>query len=124
MRIGVVLVSLALLAQPALVRAAERSRSEQVPLKPSAKRTPPVGLRGPVPAGPVAIQPAPTGFAASPPGPLSALSVGAQPDPRQCRTDCAHAYYSCPLDATATDCAETWSQCEVDCAHPPPTLDR
>ena len=110
MRTRVILVSLALLAAPAMIgHAAPRL---------------PAGLRGPVSTSATVFTM--TSAPSSPPlrPRLAALAppVNASATSSQCRTACAHSYYFCPSDPAAIDCAATWSQCVTGCGHPPLTL--
>jgi len=123
MRIGLFLVSLALLATPAMVG---HSAPEDPKAKPAARLKLPINLRGTLPA-----QSAPQ----SPPG-ISAAGLALKPhaltatpspvlaaDTGQCRADCGHSYYFCLSGQITTDCSATWSQCVVNCSHPPLTIE-
>lgn len=121
MKIGVFLVSLALLAAPAL---AGHAASEETKAKPAAKLKLPTSLRGSIqpqrPRQPIAlVSPTPKPPVAAPITPLAS----AAPNTGQCRASCAHTYYFCLSGPVTTDCAETWSQCSVSCAHPPLTIE-
>ena len=127
MRIGVFLVTLAMLATPA-------PTSHAAPEEPKAKPAPrpklPTNLRGSVtpqitprntPLAPPSI--APAGFLLKPRIATATPLPSAAADTGQCRTDCAHTYYFCLSGQITTDCSTTWSQCLVSCSHPPLTIE-
>jgi len=119
MRIGVFLVSLALLASPALVG---RAASEEPTAKPAARVKLPTNLRGSVPLQ--TLPPiTPAGLALKPRVATATPLPSAAADTGQCRTDCAHTYYFCSSGQVTTDCSTTWSQCLVSCSHPPLTIE-
>lgn len=129
MRIGVFLVSFALLTAPAL---AGRAAPEEPKAKPAAKQQLPTNLRGsiqPQSASPSARQtasrfvapPGPAGLALKPS--VAAATPPPGPGAGQCRSDCAHAYYFCLSGEINADCSATWSQCVVSCGHPPLTIE-
>ncbi len=123
MRIGVFLMSLAVLATPALV---SHAASEQPKAKPAPRLTLPTNLRGSVAAQtPAHTSPtlAPGGPAPNPRAPIATPLPSVAANTGQCRTDCAHAYYFCLSDQASIDCSATWSQCLVGCSHPPPTIE-
>jgi len=119
MRMGVFLVSLAVLATPALV---SRAASEEAKAKPAARPKLPINLRG-------SVTPGTSANFASPGVPLKPAAPVATPLPSiaantgQCRTDCAHSYYFCLSGEINADCSTTWSQCLVSCSHPPLTIE-
>jgi hypothetical protein len=123
MRIGVFLVSLALLATPALVG---HAASEESKAKPAARLKLPTNLRGSVPAlsPPRSLPPIPpAGLAQKPPAPTATSLPSIAANTGQCRADCAHTYYFCLSGQVNNDCSTTWSQCLVGCSHPPLTIE-
>jgi len=122
MRIRVFLVSLALLATPALLG---HAASETPKAKPAGPKLP-TSLRGSVPLRtlPFASPPlSPAGLALKPGASTATPLPSVAGNTGQCRTDCAHSYYFCLSGQITADCSTTWSRCLVSCSHPPLTIE-
>lgn len=137
MRMGLLLLSLALLVAPMPVGAAAPADGK---VKPARVKLP-TNLRGSLAPDAPPTKAAGTGFLVAPPVPgapktksavLSALPIPApleifalpKPSESECRTGCAHDYYFCLSGSANTACSDTWGQCLSACSYPSPSLDR